>query len=89
MCVWIVCMDCVCGLCVCVCMCVGSVCVCVHVRGECVCVCACVWRVWGWICVLCETSVQGGYIYGSIASFTIETGGQKDHVMQSAGSMVM
>jgi len=28
-------------------------------------------------------------IDGSVASFTIETGGQKDHVMQSASSMVM
>ena len=81
-------MDCVCGLCAWICVCV---CVCVVYLCTCVCVCMCVGSM-GVGCVLCDyvRRVCRVSIYmDSIASFTIETGGQKDHVMQSAGSMVM
>ena len=52
-----VCVDCVCGLCACICVCMCVCCVFVYM-------CACVWGVWGWMCALCETSVQGEYIDG-------------------------
>ena len=91
MCVWIVCADCVWIVwCVCVvylCTCVCVLCICE--QCVCVCVCMCVASVGvGCVCYVRQVCRVGIYM-DSIASFTIETGGQKDHVMQSAGSMVM
>ena len=78
---------CVCGLCVWI-VCV-SVCMCVYCVFVRVCVCICVGSV-GVGCVCYVRQVCRVSIYmDSIASYTIETGGQRDHVMQSVGSMVM
>jgi len=96
-----VCVLCICvRVCVCcvfvyVCVCVVYLCMCVCVLCICVRVCVvylctvCVGGSVGVGCVLCGTSVQGEYIYGFHSIFHHRNWREKDHVMQSAGSMVM